>query len=231
MRGVNLPYKSEFMEGKMSTDNCIGKKIKRITALLITAAIIYSLTGCVKEPMENSNISSDIVYDSQDTTGFDIDTVRKSIIVKGVSLELPKRIGDLEDKWTYKKRETHYVDDTGLADFYYNGNEMFVAGIGNFKEGKEDDGYIYDVALETDDCSIGGITPNVSTKDDVLKKYGEPTKINVFEERGLYRYIYGIQESNQKPFVIEHSQMFTVVFYSENDIVQGVRVVYNTLNN
>ena len=65
---------------------------------------------------------------------------------------------------------------------------------------------------------------------DVLKKYGEPSKINVFEERGLYRYIYGIQESNQKPFVIEHSQMFTVVFYSENDIVQGVRVVYNTLN-
>ena len=75
----------------MSTDNCIGKKIKRITALLITAAIIYSLTGCVKESMENSNISSDIVYDSQDTTGFDIDTVRKSIIVKGVTLELPKK--------------------------------------------------------------------------------------------------------------------------------------------
>ena len=118
----------------MSTDNCIGKKIKRITALLITAAIIYSLTGCVKESMENSNISSDIVYDSQDTTGFDIDTVRKSIIVKGVTLELPKKIGDLEDKWTYKKRETHYVDDTGLADFYYNGNEMFVAGIGTLKK-------------------------------------------------------------------------------------------------
>lgn len=59
--------------------------------MLITAAIIYSLTGCVKESMENSNISSDIVYDSQDTTGFDIDTVRKSIIVKGVTLELPKK--------------------------------------------------------------------------------------------------------------------------------------------
>lgn len=75
-----------------------------------------------------------------------------------------------------QKRETHYVDDTGLADFYYNGNEMFVAGIGNFKEGKEDDGYIYDIALETDDCSIGGITPNVSSKDDVLKNTGNPQK-------------------------------------------------------
>lgn len=214
----------------MSMDNCVGKKIKRTTALIITAAILNNLIGCAKEPMENNNISSDIVSDSEDATGFDIERVRQSLVIKGETFELPKRIGDLETGWTYEKRETHYVDDTGLADFYYNGNEMFVAGIGNFKEGKEEDGYIYDIALETDDCSIGGITPNVSSKDDVLKKYGEPSKINVFENRGLYRYIYGIQDSNQKLFLIEHSQMFTVVFYSENDVVQGVRVVYNTLN-
>ena len=107
---------------------------------------------------------------------------------------------------------------------------MFVAGIGDFIEGQEEDGFIYDIALETDDCSIGGITPNVSTKADVLKKYGEPSKINNFEDRGLYRYIYGTQDSNQKLFFIEHSQMFTVVFYAENDVVQGVRVVYNTLD-
>ena len=87
--------------------------------------------------------------------------MKRSFIIKGVPIELPKRIGDLDDAWTYQKRETHYVDDTGLADFYFNGKEMFVAGIGDFIEGQEEDGFIYDIALESDDCSIGGITPKV----------------------------------------------------------------------
>ena len=213
-------------------------KGKRAVALLIATTLSCGITGCSKN--ETSVLTSRAQNVSQSTsqsgmdsiseqTSFDIEVVRKSLIVKDVPFELPKRIADLDDAWTFKRRETHYVDNTGLADFYYNGKEMFVAGIGDFKEGKEDDGYIYDIALESDDCSIGGITPNVSTKDDVVKKYGNPAKINTYEERGLYRYIYGTQDSNQELFKIEHSQMFTVVFYAENDVVQGVRVVYNTL--
>lgn len=213
-------------------------KGKRLVALILAASMLCGITGCSKN--ETSVLTSSAQNVSQSTsqsgmdsiseqTSFDIEVVRKSLIVKDVPFELPKRIGDLDDAWTFKRRETHYVDNTGLADFYYNGKEMFVAGIGDFKEGKEDDGYIYDIALESDDCSIGGITPNVSTKDDVVKKYGNPAKINTYEKRGLYRYIYGTQDSNQELFKIEHSQMFTVVFYAENDVVQGVRVVYNTL--
>ncbi len=191
--------------------------------MLLAGAMFCGLAGCDRSIAPES---SEVSYSE---TGFDIEAVRKSLIIKGVPFELPKRIGDLEDGWTYKKRETHYVDDTGLADFFYNGREMFVAGIGDFKEGKEEDGFIYDVALETDDCSIAGITPNVSTKDEVLKKFGQPAKTNAYENRGLYRYIYGIQDENQEMFMIEHSRMFTVVFYADSDIVQGVRVVYNTL--
>lgn len=214
------------------------KKGKRAVALLTATALSCGFTGCSKNETSAPTNSAQNVSQStsqsgldsiSEQTSFDIEVVRKSLIVKDVPFELPKRIGDLDGAWTYKKRETHYVDDTGLADFYYNGKEMFVAGIGDFKEGKEDDGFIYDIALESDDCSIGGITPNISTNADVLKKYGNPAKINIYEERGLYRYIYGTQDSNQEMFKIEHSQMFTVVFYAENDVVQGVRVVYNTL--
>ncbi len=213
-------------------------KAKRLVALILAASMLCGITGCSKNEISvltssAQNVSQSTSQSGMDSiseqTSFDIEVVRKSLIVKDVPFELPKRIGDLDDAWTFKRRETHYVDNTGLADFYYNGKEMFVAGIGDFKEGKEDDGYIYDIALESDDCSIGGITPNVSTKDDVVKKYGNPAKINTYEERGLYRYIYGTQDSNQELFKIEHSQMFTVVFYAENDVVQGVRVVYNTL--
>ena len=214
------------------------KKGKKAVLLLTAISLLCGLTGCSKnetsDPTNNTQSffqsnSQAVTNSTTEQTGFDIEVVRKSLIVKGVPFELPMRIGDLEDAWTYKKRETHYVDNTGLADFFYNGKEMFVAGIGDFKEGKEDDGFIYDIALETEDCSIGGITPNVSVKDDVVKKYGEPTKTNTYEERGLYRYIYGIQDSNQEYFKIEHSRMFTVVFYAENDVVHSVRVVYNTL--
>ena len=213
-------------------------KAKRLVALILAASMLCGITGCSKNEISvltssAQNVSQSTSQSGMDSiseqTSFDIEVVRKSLIVKDVPFELPKRNGDLDDAWTFKRRETHYVDNTGLADFYYNGKEMFVAGIGDFKEGKEDDGYIYDIALESDDCSIGGITPNVSTKDDVVKKYGNQAKINTYEERGLYRYIYGTQDSNQELFKIEHSQMFTVVFYAENDVVQGVRVVYNTL--
>ena len=118
----------------MSIINCVGKRIKRTVALLIAATLLYSLTGCAKGPTENNNLSSDIDSNNADETEFDIERVRKSFIIKGVPIELPKRIGDLDDAWTYQKRETHYVDDTGLADFYFNGKEMFVAGIGDFIE-------------------------------------------------------------------------------------------------
>lgn len=201
--------------------------MRKTISVILAAVMLCGLAGCSKNEEQISEPESSVVSHSED--GFDIEVVRKSLMVKGVSFELPKRVGDLDDGWTYKKRETHYVDNTGLADFFYNGEEMFVAGIGDFKDGKEYDGFIYDIALETDDCSIGGIIPNVSTKDEVVSKFGEPAKINVFEERGLYRYIYGVQDSEQKLFKIEHSQMFTVVFYADSDVVQGVRVVYNTL--
>ena len=71
-------------------DNCVGKIIKRTTALIITAAILNNLIGCAKEPMENNNISSDIVSDSEDATGFDIERVRQSLVIKGETFELPK---------------------------------------------------------------------------------------------------------------------------------------------
>lgn len=212
-------------------------KGKRAVALLTATALSCVITGCSKN--ETSVLTSSAQSVSQNTsqsgmnsiseqTGFDIEVVRKSLIIKDVPFELPKRIGDLDDAWTFKKRESHYVDNTGLADFYYNGKEMFTAGIGDFKEGKEDEGFIYSIALESDDCSIGGITPNVSTKDEVVKKFGEPTKIdNINKEKGTYRYIYGKQDSEQILFKIEHSQMFTVVFYDKNDMVKAVRVVYN----
>lgn len=105
----------------MSIINCVGKRIKRTVALLIAATLLCSLTGCAKGPTGNNNLSSDIDSNNADETEFDIERVRKSFIIKGVPFELPKRIGDLDDAWTYQKRETHYVDDTGLADFYFNG--------------------------------------------------------------------------------------------------------------
>lgn len=196
---------------------------KRVAALLIAAALCCGLAGCSKK--ETSAPASG----TSNQTGFDLEVVRKSLMVRGVPLELPKRIGDLDSKWTYQKLNASYVDGTGMADFYYDGKEMFIGGVRDFEGSKEENGVIFDVALETSDCSIGGITPNVSTKADVLKKYGEPVEINVVEERGLYRYVYGIREHNQVPFVIEHSQMFTVVFYIDTDVVQGVRVVYSDL--
>lgn len=204
---------------KMSKAHWLRKPI----FVLLALAIICGSAGCAK-----SNSFDELLH----TEFFDIDEVRKDIYVKGVAFELPKRIGDLEKEWTYEKYQpSPYVDGSGAATFFYNGDEIFFAGVSDFENGDEKDGIIYDVALETSDCSIGGIIPNVSGKKDVIDSYGEPNKINFYEDRNMYRYIYGVQDETQPLFKIEHSQMFTVMFYSDTDIVQGVRVVYTDLLN
>lgn len=200
-------------------------------SVLLTIAIICVLTGCSEqEESDRFNESESSLTDSLLQSGmFDIEEVRKSFIIKGVAFELPKKVGDLGEEWTYEKHKSYFTDGTGLATFFYNGNEMFIGGISDFETDDEKKGIIFDITLETDDCSIGGVIPNVAKKEDVINTYGEPSKINVFEERGLYRYIYGVQDSVQELFKIEHSQMFTVTFYSESDIVHSVRVVYSDL--
>lgn len=62
---------------------------------------------------------------------FDIEYVRKQISIKGQPFEIPMALKDLKDGWTWKEHEnSHYsADGSGLAYIYYNGKEMFVAGL------------------------------------------------------------------------------------------------------
>ncbi len=195
--------------------------VRKVVSVLLALTIICGLTGCAQNNKYDAMLHNE---------HFDIDEVRKDIYVKGVTFELPKRVGDLEKEWTYEKYQpSPYVDGTGGATFFYNGEEMFYAGVSDFENGDEKNGMLYDIMLETSDCSIGGIVPNVTTKKEVVEKYGEPNSTNSYEDRHLYRYIYGVKDENQPLFKIQHSQMFTVVFYDDTDIVQSVRVVYTDL--
>ena len=206
---------------------------RKIALFLSVMVVLFGLSACSSagDSVDTSDTTTtQNVPQSSGVGSFDIETVRKSFIIKGVPFELPKRVGDLGKEWTYEKYEpSPYVDGSGAATFFYNGDEMFFAGVSDFENGDEKNGIIYDIALETSDCSIGGIIPDVTTKNEVTAKYGEPNKQNYYDDRDMYRYIYGVQDDHHEFFKMEHSQMFTVMFYADNDIVQGVRIVYTDL--
>lgn len=54
------------------------------------------------------------------------------------------------------------------------------------REGSEDEGVIYNLTIKTGDCSIDGLIPLESTRQDVVGKYGEPLEIS--ERTGAYCY-------------------------------------------
>lgn len=164
---------------------------KKFLLLLITVTMAISIVGCNKNESSESSSQAETSNTTNTTQSaqlgtFDIEVVRKNIIIKGQPFEIPVALKDLPEGWTWKEKEQSELDEgNGLAYIYYNGEEMFIAGLENFYEGLESSGIVYNLTIKTDDCSIGGLIPFKSTKQDVVDKYGEPNEIT---RSGYYRY-------------------------------------------
>lgn len=156
---------------------------------------------------------------------FDIENVRKQISIKGQPFEIPMALRDLKDGWTWKEHEnTKYCDDGhGLAYIYYNGEEMFVAGLENYFDGAKDNGIIYNLTIETNDCSIDGLLPIKSTKQDVVGKYGEPVKINKYGS-----YYYGtVNDSDSIGGIINEQRICVEI--NDDDTIKSISITYADL--
>lgn len=111
---------------------------KRAVAFTLAALLLCGIAGCTKEPSsaESDDTSADI-SDSNDKTGFDIDRVRKNIIIKGQTIEIPTKLKDLPKGWTYKlydEKDVFLKDDQFLATMFYNDEEMYIATLENYKK-------------------------------------------------------------------------------------------------
>lgn len=204
---------------------------KRAVALLATITLLCSFTGCsngeTPSPTDR-NITSVGVSNSVNETGFDIDRVRKSIVIKGQTIEIPVKLGEIPEGWSYKlydEKDVYLRDNQFLATMYYNGNEMYIAALENYNKNKPEESIIYNLTIYESDCSIDGLVPSETTKQEVVKRYGEPLS-RVGNE---HYYYYGIVNGENKTGgrLNDHS---IGVRFTEDDLIKSISITYADLS-
>lgn len=203
---------------------------KRAVALMLAASMLCGIAGCTKEPSDSPADISDAsieLSNDNDEIGFDIDRVRKNIIIKGQTIEIPVKLGEIPEGWSYKlydEKDVYLRENQFLATMYYNGNEMYIAALENFFPDKPKESIIYNLTIYESDCSIDGLMPQLSTKQDVIDKYGEPLS-GVGNE---HYYYYGIVNGENKTGgrLNDHS---IGVRFTEDDLIKSISITYADL--
>lgn len=188
---------------------------KKVNLMLASVVLSVSLTACgnTEEPKGTSNekttntsvesqTTSDISVTSVDdkkeetkktesvtkekTNGkFDIEEVRKKIVIKGQPFEIPIALKDLPEGWTYKEEKCLLGDGLGIVDMYYKGKEMIEVALENYSSDCKEESVIFNMTLETEDSSVDGLVPIKMSKTDVVDKFGKPKEI---KKRHLLQY-------------------------------------------
>lgn len=207
------------------------RKAKRLVALMLAASMLCGIAGCTKEPSDSPADISDAsveLSNDNDEIGFDIDRVRKSIIIKGQTIEIPVKLGEIPEGWSYKlydEKDVYLRENQFLATMYYNGNEMYIAALENYNKNKPEESIIYNLTIYESDCSIDGLMPQLSTKQDVIDKYGEPLS-GVGNE---HYYYYGIVNGENKTGgrLNDHS---IGVRFTEDNLIKSISITYADLS-
>ena len=207
------------------------RKSKRVVALMLAASMLCGIAGCTKEPSDSPADISDAsveLSNDNDEIGFDIDRVRKSIIIKGQTIEIPVKLGEIPEGWSYKlydENDVYLRENQFLATMYYNGNEMYIAALENYNKNKPEESIIYNLTIYESDCSIDGLMPQLSTKQDVIDKYGEPLS-GVGNE---HYYYYGIVNGENKTGgrLNDHS---IGVRFTEDNLIKSISITYADLS-
>ena len=198
---------------------------------MLAASMLCGIAGCTKEPSDSPADISDAsieLSNDNDEIGFDIDRVRKNIIIKGQTIEIPVKLGEIPEGWSYKlydEKDVYLRENQFLATMYYNGNEMYIAALENFFPDKPKESIIYNLTIYESDCSIDGLMPQLSTKQDVIDKYGEPLS-GVGNE---YYYYYGIVNGENKTGgrLNDHS---IGVRSTEDNLIKSISITYADLS-
>ena len=202
-------------------------KNKIVLLTLCAVMAVMAFTGCKNENIEAADTGS-VDSAAEDGNGtFDIETVRKNIVIKGQPFEVPTVLKDLSNGWTWKENENSKLCDEGLglASIYYNEEETFIAGVENYYEGTEEKGIIYNLTIETDDSSIDGLIPLKSTKQEVIEKYGQPDKVKQMEEPFIDGYYYGIVNGWDTVLGRKNDQSLFCSF-TEEGLIDEITITY-----
>ena len=178
-------------------------------------------TGQTETSMSDNNDSQ-----SHSESRFDIETVRKNIVIKGQTIEIPVALGDLPDGWSYQlydEKDVYLADDLFLATMYYNDEETYIATLENYDPKKVEESIIFNLTIETSDCSVDGFIPLVSKKQELVEKYGEPIQIT-----SIGSYYYGLVNGEKKMGGRLNNHCINVKF-TEMDTIKEISITYADL--
>lgn len=201
-----------------------GKKSTIILSLLVMGVMLCGVAACDN----NSAQALFGVSENADESGFDIERVRKSIVIKGQTVEVPTKLSDIPNGWSYKlydEKDVYLKENQFLATMFYNGEEMYVAALENYEKGKAEESIIYNLTIYDSDCSIDGLVPQLTTKQDVVEKYGEPVS-DVSRDNYYY---YGLVNGENKLGGRLNDHALGIRF-AEDDTVKGISITYADLS-
>ena len=159
---------------------------------------------------------------------FDVEVVRQNIYIKGQLVQLPKKLADFPIGWTYEfydRKDYSLEEGSGMAKMFYCGEEMGTVMLENCYDGKEDESVAYSIATREADSNIYGITPHVSTIEDVKNHIGEPDEEENTERPFMHTFTYGISQGEDENGVLR-ANMLNVSF-DEDGVVDFVSVYYS----
>lgn len=201
-----------------------GRKSKIIISLLVMGAMLCGITACDNGQLQ---ISAD-VSENPDESGFNIERVRKNIVIKGQTIEVPTKLGDIQSGWSYElydEKDVYLTQNQFLATMFYKGEEMYIAALENYEKGKAEESIIYNLTIYDSDCSIDGLVPYLTTKQDVVEKYGEPLP-DVSRDNYYY---YGLVNGENKLGGRLNDHAIGIRF-AEDDTVKGISITYADLS-
>lgn len=205
-------------------------KAKRLIALILAASMLCEIAGCTKESSDSPADISDASVElsgNNDEIGFEIERIRKNVIVDGQAIEIPIKLKDLPKDWTYETSANRFAEDRCHVEVKdKNGDLLFSCGAENYKESQKGDSRIFDAPFENDKCSVDGITPFKTTREEIVERYGEATSIKNFSSKkyeAWEEYRYGSLEG--KTSNDWHGKCLIVTF-NEKGIVDWVTIVY-----
>lgn len=198
---------------------------KFLTATLCFLSLTIFSCGCGQngntEPEQSSSPSVEMV----DGT-FDIEAVRNSINIKGHKFTVPQKLSELEKGLKYKFVDEEFGDGLYTVEIS-DENGQLVSVIARNAHKKSKKALFCNLGIEDSNSDVAGIVPLVSTKEDVLKKFGEPddkqTISLISEEKEVYKY--GFKESSDNIYTSEGK--FMTIKFNSSDIVEGVVVNYS----
>ena len=197
---------------------------KTLAAIAISTVLIMNLCACNgKDNISNDNSTLSAI-DMNDCI-FDIDAVRSNINIHGHSFTIPQKIADLEEGFFYEFVGDEFGDGLYEVEISYN-NEVILRTLVSDAHNKSEKAFIYNIALEDAHSNVLDITPFLSTKEDVLTKFGEPTeknKVDILSSEIKEVYRYGIKGTSDG---YKASGKFVTISFNADDIVTSIVINY-----